>query len=633
MAADTVPAAVPDPTDPPAAAPINQAPQGAITSLFAAVDPARTVPDFDLAPNAAAVDGATQVTSGNGSSDAYHGDEADHDSGNSGGGKSIQKQGIWRAWLLAGATRWGKGGGAVNKRLDLAKVKAQRRQVKENRQVSINRSGGLLGNRSGGSGGSGSAGSAGGVGKSGGGKSLNSKNSGGGAPKGPKNSNGSAHHGSAGHSGNGGKSGGRSGGSGGSGSGGGSGRGPGGTDGASPKPHKRLGGHGDHSPKQPRQPKSGKAGSTGGDQAKSAGGGKSGSSIWPGGKSSTAGSGKDGKSGSAQASGKAGGAGKDAASGSTTGTGTANGEKPGTTKGDTDGKKTSHETKGKDGAAGMHGKDGRPNGPKNSSGTRTGAGADSGKGSKTDSRTPLEKSRETGHGDGSKARRIVDHVRAYTDGVKDGWGDERDKNAKEHHRLDKAHTKHKAKLQGTTQGQTAQIEDDNEPMEDPFMSQATPIQAQGIDAKKLTLGEDCLKPSVTRGELRRFKDYEGRLESRIDALARIADATKQLAAQAREQADDCQKLAEEAKGVKGGEKLIGQLQQLADKAKAQADEANEVHKRAARAHDFAKAVLSNIQTRYAPLYQAVVDSDEVKPAELKFYADRGVTPTNTALAA
>lgn len=630
MAADTVPAAVPDPTDPPAATPVNQAPQGAITSMFAAIDPARQDPDFDLAPAASAADGTTQVTSGNGSSDAYHGDEADHGNGNSGGGKSIQKQGIWRAWLLAGATRWGKGGGATNKRLDLAKVKAQRRQVKENRQVSINRSGGLLGNRPGGAGAAGSAG--------GGGKSLNSKNSGGNGPsKGPKNSNGSAHHGAAGHSGRsgdsgGGKSGGRSGGSGGSASGGGgnrglggSGRGPGGADGASTKPHKGNGGH------SPKQPKPNKTGSTGGDQAKSAGGGKSGSITGSGGKSGAAGSGKDGKSGAAGASGKEGGAGKEGASGSTTGTGTANGEKTSATKGGTDGKKTSLEKKGKDGSTGKQGKDNRPNGPKDSS--SPGAGTDSGKGSKTDSRTPLEKSRETGHGDGSKARRVVDHVRAWSDGVKDGWGDERDKNAKEHDRLDKAHAQHKAKLQGTTQGQTVQIEDDNEPMEDPFMSTATPIQAQGIDAKKLTLGEDCLKPSVTRGELRRFKDYEGRLESRIDALSRIADATKQLAAQAREQADDCQKLAEEAKGVKGGEKLIGQLQQLADKAKAQADEANEVHKRAARAHDFAKAVLSNIQTRYAPLYQAVVDSDEVKPAELKFYADRGVTRSDTALAA
>ncbi|WP_448333471.1 hypothetical protein [Streptomyces sp. DSM 41534] len=566
--------------------------------MFAAVDPARPAPDFDLAPTTtAAADDGAQVVSGNGSSDAYHGDESASGDGNGKSGNSIQKHGIWRAWLLAGATRWGKGGGAVNKRLDLAKTRAQRRQIKESRQVSINRSGGLLGSRSGGSGGAGSSGASGSSGGSG--KSLNTKNSSGHgpSPKGTKNSNGSAHHGPAG----------RSGGSGASGSGGsgGGGRGHGGADAPSPRPHK-----GDGGGRSPKQPKSGNTGGAGG----RAGGGSAGADGRPG----TTGSGKDGKPGSAGAPGGAGGTGKDGTSGSTTGK--TNGEKNDPAKGDTDSKKTNLEKKAKDGATGKDGaaKDSSSNGSPSSG---------------KDDRSPLQKSRETGHDDGSAVRRAVDHVKAYVDGAKDGWGDERDKNAKEHDRLDKAHDEHKTKLQGTTEGQTVQIEDDNAPMEDPFMRQATPIQAQGIDAKKLTLGEGFVKPSVTRGELRRYKDYEGRLESRIDALAKIADATKTLAGQAREQAKDCQTLAEDAKGVKGGEKLVGELQKLADQAKAQADEADEVHKRAARAHDFAKGVLSNIQTRYAPLYQAVVDSDEVKPAELKFYEDRGVTRSDAALAA
>lgn len=603
MATDTIPAAVPGPDEPSSAGTANSPRPGLLASALAPVDPAR--PDFDLAPETAseeAADAPIQSAS-SGSSASYHGGDETPQKASTNTGNSIQKQGIWRAWLLAGATRWGKGGGAVNKRLDLAKARAQACQVKTNRQVSINRSGGLLGRSPAGSGGAGASG----------GKSLGNKGGSNGAAEGQKNSNGSAH-GSAGHG-----SAGRSGSGGGSGSGGsGGGRGPhgGGSSG---------GNGGGHSPKAPkgdgggRGPKLSKGDNPRGGTSGGGAGGKNGA---PGTAGSSGKNGTSGRSGS-------GGSGKGHGGGLVDGK--AKGPKSKDSSSGKGPEKDAKGSKGAAGAAGASGKDGAAgkNGSSNGSNKSAGTGKSGGK----DTRTPLEKTRETGHSDGSAVRRAVDHVKAYVDGARDGWGDERDKNAKEHDRLDKAHDKHKAKLQGTTQGQTVQIEDDNEPMEDPFMSTATPIQAQGIDAKKLTLGEDCLKPSVTRGELRRFKDYEGRLESRIDALARIADATKQLSAQAREQADDCQKLVEEAKGVKGGEKLIGQLQQLADQAKAQADEANEVNKRAARAHDFAKAVLSNIQTRYAPLYQAVVDSDEVKPAELKFYADRGVTRSDTALAA
>ncbi|MFJ1993093.1 hypothetical protein [Streptomyces asiaticus] len=562
-------------------------------SALAPVDPAR--PDFDLAPEAAR-DGAEEApaqSASGGSSATYHGTDETSQNSRSNTGNSIQKQGIWRAWLLAGATRWGKGGGAVNKRLDLAKARAQACQVKTNRQVSINRSGGLLGRNSAGSGGAGASG----------GKSLGNKGGSNGAAKGPKNSNGSAH-GSAGHG-----SAGRSGGGGGSGSGGnGGGRGPRG--GGAPSGH-----GGGHSPKAPkgdgggRGPKLSK-----GDNPK---GGTSGGGA--GGKNGT--SGDSGSGGSGSGKGHAGGSADEKAKG----------PKSKDSSSDKGPEKDAKGSKGAAGAAGASGKDGSAgkNGSSNGSNKSAGTGKSVGK----DTRTPLEKTRETGHGNGSAARRAVDHVKAYVDGARDGWGDERDKNAKEHDRLDKAHAQYKAKLQGTSQGQTVQIEDDTEPMEDPFMRQATPIQAQGIDANKLTFGEGFVKPSVTRGELRTFKQYEGRLESRIDSLAKIAEATKTLADQAREQAKDCQQLAEDAKGVKGGDKLVGELQKLADQAKTQAGEADEVHKRAARAHDFAKGVLSNIQTRYAPLYQAVVDSDEVKPAELKFYEDRGVTRSDAALAA
>lgn len=630
MATDTVPAAVPGPPDPPpntAATPANAhtAAKGFLASMVAPVEPARAT--FDLAPTTgsdthqSAGDGVLDRSAPGKSSASFH--DTDQAATNDPTGQKRKAQGsIWKAWWLAGAQRWAKGGGTANKRLDVKKAQAQANQVKEARTTTVSKSGGLLPVRN--SGGSG-AGSKGNAGKSGGSSSA----------KGPVNSSGN-----------------RSGGSGRGGSGGG--RGPGGSSGSSNAGgggrHRDSAGHGKgHGAKGPGAGGSGK-GSSGASGA--SGSDASGKSTNAGGKNS---GGHDSKTPKGPKDSSSKGPGKSPGSGSGTGTGSGGAGKPGSA--------------GKAGATGKDGKhdgkkDGKPGaGASGGPGSTSGAGPGDGKPSRTrgkddtvhktkhnkgqhDTRTPLEKSRETGHKDGSAVRGVVDHVKAYKDGAVDGYRDKRHENAREHARLDKAHDKHKptpntptsksadkAPLRATAHGQTITITDDNAPMEDPVMSKPTPIQAQGIDATNITLGDGFLKGSVKRSELRRFKDYEGRLEGRINGLAKVADATKALAAQARAQADECQQLAEQAKGVKGGEKLVGSLTKLTDQANAQADEADEVHKRAVKAHDFAKAVLSNVQTRYAPLYQAVVDGDETKPAELKFYADRGIYPTNTTLAA
>lgn len=627
MATDTVPAAVPGPPDPPpntAATPANAqtATKGFLASMVAPVEPARAT--FDLAPtnsgdtHQATGDGVLDRSAPGKSSASFH--DTDQAATNDPAGQKRKAQGsIWKAWWLAGAQRWAKGGGTANKRLDVKKAQAQANQVKEARTTTVSKSAGLLPVRN--SGGSG-AGAKGNSGKSGGTSGT----------KGPVNSSGNrsggaGRGGSGGGRGPGGNSGGNAGGAGrgrdsaghGKGPGtkgpgtGGSGKGSSGAGGASGSGAsgkstnaggKSSGGHDSKTPKGPKDSSSKEPAKEPGKGSGTGSGGSSSGSGKPGAAGTPGAAGKDGKPTSKPAAGTSGGSGGP-------GSGTGNG-KTDKTRGKDD---TIHKTK--------HNK-GQP-----------------------DTRTPLEKSRETGHKDGSAVRGVVDHVKAYKDGAVDGYRDKRHENAREHARLDKAHDKHKPKtpnaptskgadkapLRATVHGQNITITDDNAPMEDPVMSKPTPIQAQGIDATNITLGDGFLKGSVKRSELRRFKDYEGRLEGRINGLAKVADATKALAAQARAQADECQQLAEQAKGVKGGEKLVGSLTKLTDQANAQADEADEVHKRAVKAHDFAKAVLSNVQTRYAPLYQAVVDGDETKPAELKFYADRGIYPTNTTLAA
>ncbi|AJF70520.1 hypothetical protein SVTN_40425 (plasmid) [Streptomyces vietnamensis] len=225
-------------------------------------------------------------------------------------------------------------------------------------------------------------------------------------------------------------------------------------------------------------------------------------------------------------------------------------------------------------------------------------------------------------------------MKAYAKGAKDGYQDKKEENGKEHARLDKAHTDHKAKQQdpkkdnpkGTTvtgpSGQTLVIAPPDEG-DDGVSTDVKPLLVKEIDANTLTLGTDGARGSISRKELRNFKQYERKLEAKENHLIKVADACKSLEAAAEDEAKDCQQLAEQAKAVEGGEKLAAKLTKLADAAKAQAAEAAELHKRAKRAAEMCKVVLTNIGTRYAPLYKAVVDSDETKPAELRFYNDKG----------
>jgi hypothetical protein len=590
MATDTVPAAPgpATPNDPSAdgstslpgapATPVG----GWLANALAPVDPAR--PAFNLTPTtgegdpAAGADGLLDRSAPGVSSASFRGAADNASSGSDPAGKN-HKRSVWKEWWLAAATRWAKGGGTANKRLDLAKARAQSQahQVKETRTTTAVKSGGLPVRNTGGSGAGGAA------------KNNSGKSGGDSARKGPVNSTGNGSGGS-GRSGSGGSGGGR-------GSGGGTG---GGAGGKGTGPARRA-------PKDTGSSGKGGAGSAG-----SSGGmfGKDKTPAAP--KKSDAhgpaskGPGKHtGSGGGAGKPGPAGKAGKDGPSGIGGKAGTGPGAKG--PAGKTDLTKDPKGHKGKDHAPGPAGR--------KSSDTKSGA-----------EKTPLEKSRETGHGDGTKARRVVDHVKAYMDGTRDGWIDEKHDNAKEHDRLDKAHTDHKktkpdhkTDKPATTTG-PAIVTDKGD---DGVSTDVKPLLVKDIDTHTITLGTADARGTVSRKELRNFKQYERKLETKETVLHKIADACKTLQKQAEQEAKECQDLAEQAKSVKGGEKLGVTLAKLAEAARNQAVEAGELARRATRAAEMCKVVLTNIQTRYAPLYKAVVDSDETKPAELRFYNDKG----------
>ncbi|MEU5322990.1 hypothetical protein AB0G67_40500 [Streptomyces sp. NPDC021056] len=611
MATDTVPAAVPGPPETPPTTAANAAPNAATntpapTGFWAAmttpVEPARPTPaPFDLTPtdgtsgHPATADGALDRSTPGVSSASFRDatDQATRDNDPAG---ARNKRSVWKELWLAAATRWAKGGGTANKRLELERAKAQARshQVKENRTTNMVRSGGLPVRDTGGSG----AGT----------RKGNDKPSGNSGGKGPSNSNGNRSNGSAGR--------GSSGGHGSSGAGGGRGSNGNGRHG--------NGGSGGGNGRGPASKDTAAHGPRGAaDKAKNTGADKKPGKDKDAGKHS-GGQGGTGKNGGAGTSGKDGAPGKAGATGKDI-------KAPGAT---TDLSKNPKQANGKDAD------------PKTASGSRGPQGQTNGQQKTAADKPSLQKSRETGHGDGSTARRVVDHVVAYTDGVRDGWNDEKTKNGKEHERLDKAHDQAKDKeapkgdsKTGPTpapadgQKTTATTNDGRrvvivtEEGDDGVSTDVKPLTVTSIDTKALTLGTDGARNSIGRKELRNYCQYQTKLTTKETVLQKIHEACKQLQTEAENEAKDCQKLAEQAKSVKGGEKLIAELNRLADAAKNQAAEAAELAKRAHRAAEMCKVVLTNIQTRYQPLYQAVVDSDEVKPAEMRFYNDKGYYAT------
>ncbi|WP_372412023.1 hypothetical protein [Streptomyces luteireticuli] len=566
-----------------------------MAALMAAVEPARPVtatgagarPDGDDPAAKADPDGVVDRSSPGITSESFKAPEDLTGAGSDAAG-TRHKEGVFKTLIWAGATRWAKGGGTANKRLDLEKARASAHQVKETRTTTVMKSPGLP-----------------------------TRNGSGGAGGGGRNS--------------GGNSGGSSGRSTGNGS---TGTGRGGSGGA-------TGGGGRGS-----SGSNGSGGSGGGRGTSGNGGGGSSKDTSSKGAKDSGSKGKDGSSGNAGAGGKAGKDGKAGASGS--GGGSTSGGSSGGSSGSSkdkagQGKGTKVDLKKGGGGQGSGGSSGSGGG----SGSRGGSGKNGGSGGSagkngaaghssngTDNRTPLQRSRETGHGDGSAVRNAVDHVKAYAKGAKDGYQDTKEENGKEHARLDKAHADHKAKQQdpkkdnpkGTTvtgpSGQRLVIAPPDKG-DDGVSTDVKPLLVKEIDTNTLTLGTEGARGSISRKELRNFKQYERKLEAKENHLIKVADACKSLQAAAEDEAKDCQELADQAKAVEGGEKLAAKLTKLADAAKAQATEAAELHKRAKRAAEMCKVVLTNIGTRYAPLYKAVVDSDETKPAELRFYNDKG----------
>ncbi|MEU5742056.1 hypothetical protein ABZ784_29195 [Streptomyces tendae] len=633
MASDTVPAAVPGPHDPPpSTTPAGQQASG-MAGLLAPIESTRTAFTLDPEPTTA-TDGTEQaVTDANSSTITPENATENTDGNTSKTDTGKQKQSVIRAWMLAGAERWKKGADARNKRLDIQKARAQSMQVKETRQVSVNRTGGFSGN-----------GSEKSNTNSGTGKSLNRKNSpANSGAKGPKNSshttrNGAGNTPSSGRANHAGPV-----------------RKPQDTRTDRPKTsnrdHTTSGGKDrDRTPDKPKAARTdsgSKKTPTSDAKPKNT---SSGTGVTPTPAAKTGGQGPAGKPGKDtpapnkpspknNSSAGPGGASKPDSKDrpwkdparkprldkDPNGTDTASRDRNTPGKTDDASKKPSLDTTAKK----------TPSPTPKAKSTNTGPGKDPGgrlnPTRSTDSRTPrhrinLQTSREAGYRDGTRAAKTAAHARAWRDGVRDGYRDTTATADRETARLDQAHADRKKTR--TTEAPTmpqAQPAGPTIPPKPDHQPGPQPVPVTSVDATHVHLGDSAARTSISRGEVRTLRNFQQRLTDNTERMTTVAEATRTLEQHAQEQAKQVTELLEQARAVQGGEKLVAALTKLADAAQAQETKAADIHRRAARSADACQALHANTETRYGGIYQAVIDSPETSPAELAYYRDMETT--------
>ncbi|MFE5482998.1 hypothetical protein [Streptomyces sp. NPDC056527] len=623
MEADTAPAAVPDPNDR-----TQPAPQpGLFASVLAPVEPARPAA-FSIDPAPTGTLAADDVAGA--SSAAFHGDEnGDPNYPGKGGnstGQTRGKESVVRAWLLAGAERWKKGAGANIKRLEVQKARAMAQQVKESRTV--NRSEkheAKAGPASGPASTSGSKSAAGGGASKGPAKKQDS--SAGRAPKNTQNGRGTNGAGDT--------------------------RakapapapaGPKTAPASKPAPAPKT-------PKRAKDPAPSKTDASGGSKRDS-----SGTDAKPaGGRTS-----KDGRTEGGSSSGKGGASSprKDYAKDWKTPADEDDDKTPKRTQGKTSGrgkvsllKKRPTTSTDRDASQKKADTPATPDAPETRRPAEPAAKKPESTKPADDPKKPVDKkgtskdtpkaptdaekyafvirqreplhtrsARETGYRDGNRAGRTAAQVRAYRDGVKDGWHQAIDAGEQEKQVLDQAHAQRKHQQQRDKDKDSAVPPTPAAPPK-PTRAPAIPIPVTGIDASSVHLGDGANRTALARSEVRTLKGFERRLKAKTTVMQDVAERSRGLETHAIQQAAAVTRLMEDAKSVKGGEKLVGTLARLEDAAKAQAAQAADVHKRAARGADAADTVHTNAQTRYAAIYQAVVDSPETKGAEGRFYKE------------
>lgn len=150
---------------------------------------------------------------------------------------------------------------------------------------------------------------------------------------------------------------------------------------------------------------------------------------------------------------------------------------------------------------------------------------------------------------------------------------------------------------------------------------AQPIGVNRVGKSSIELGAGAARSTISHGEVRTLRAFQHRLKVKADGMTRVVEACAGLKSYAEQQLAKAIWWTEQARTVEGGEHLIGPLMKLEEAATIQVRKAEEIRKRAARAADSCRALMANVEIRYAPIYKAVCDSPHTKPAVLAYYRE------------
>lgn len=246
--------------------------------------------------------------------------------------------------------------------------------------------------------------------------------------------------------------------------------------------------------------------------------------------------------------------------------------------------------------------------------------------------TPIrtQTARTAGYRLGSHAALGAGQVKALVDGAKDGWTDgkaatDHDKARLDQARADRKTAREKDKPMTTPPATSADYSPRTLPEHDDHQY-PKPVQVGYTTSEHIQLAGNASRAGISRGEVRNLVSFQRHLGGKTETMTNIAERSRALHAHAKAQSEKVTQFLERAKGVAGGEKLVAGLIRLQETSKSQESLAIEVQKRAARSSEECQFVSGNVDVRYTPIYQAVVDSDVTTPAELDYYRDMGVTP-------
>lgn len=242
-------------------------------------------------------------------------------------------------------------------------------------------------------------------------------------------------------------------------------------------------------------------------------------------------------------------------------------------------------------------------------------------------RARTQSSREAGYRDGTRAGAVVGHAKAWKDGVEDGYFDRKAADDAERRRMDRAKADNARRPKATApdmkpaSSSTVDLEKKMPTTQTPAAAQ--PVTVTGISASSVSFGDPGgAMITMSRGEVRTLKAFEQRMAAKVPVMLRVAEECKETRKTAEDLALRAQRLAEQAKHVDGGARLVAKLNRLAEQAAILKTKTSDMEKAAVRGEEAVRVVVANAHTRHGGIYRAVVESPLTKPAERDFYTDR-----------